>query len=92
MMNYQMLLILAIALFSSITMLIIVQIGHSFAQSTDSEEYKSRHDGGDRAEYEQELAYSDPPFYVPPVRDISNGNQDTANNNANSFNFNIDEQ
>jgi hypothetical protein len=83
MMNYQMLLILAIALFSSTTMLIIAQIGHTFAQSTDSDEYKGRHDGGDRAEYEQELAYSDPPFYVPP---------DTANNNTNSFNFNIDGQ
>jgi hypothetical protein len=28
-----------------------------------------QHDGGDRAEYLQEMESSDPPFYVPPVAD-----------------------
>jgi hypothetical protein len=30
-----------------------------------------QHDGGDRAEYLQEMEHSDPPFYVPPVSDAS---------------------
>jgi hypothetical protein len=29
------------------------------------------HDGGDRAEYLQEMENSDPWFYVPPVSDAS---------------------
>ena len=36
-----------------------------------SEEYMRQHDGGDRAEYLQELEHSDPLFYVPPVNDAS---------------------
>ena len=41
-----------------------------FAKDTPhhhSEEYMQQHDGGDRAEYLQELEEDDPPFYVPPV-------------------------
>ena len=39
-----------------------------FAQDTPySEEYMQQHDGGDRAEYLQEMESSDPPFYVPPA-------------------------
>jgi hypothetical protein len=30
-----------------------------------------QHDGGDRAEYLQEMEHSDPEFYVPPVNDAS---------------------
>jgi hypothetical protein len=30
-----------------------------------------QHDGGDRAEYLQEMEHSDPLFYVPPVSDVS---------------------
>jgi hypothetical protein len=30
-----------------------------------------QHDGGDRAEYLQEMENSDPWFYVPPVSDAS---------------------
>jgi hypothetical protein len=42
------------------------------AQDTHySEEYMKQHDGGDRAEYLQELEHSDPLFYVPPVNDAS---------------------
>jgi hypothetical protein len=41
------------------------------AQDTQSEEYMRQHDGGDRAEYLQELEHSDPLFYVPPVNDAS---------------------
>ena len=44
----------------------------AFAQThTHSEEYMQQHDGGDRAEYLQEMENSDPWFYVPPVNDVS---------------------
>ena len=44
----------------------------AFAQDTPySEEYMAQHDGGDRAEYLQEMEHSDPWFYVPPVNDAS---------------------
>jgi hypothetical protein len=43
-----------------------------FAQDAPySEEYMAQHDGGDRAEYLQEMEYGDPWFYVPPVNDAS---------------------
>jgi hypothetical protein len=45
----------------------------AFAQDTQySEEYMQQHDGGDRAEYLQELEEEDdPPFYVPPATNSS---------------------
>ena len=44
----------------------------AFAQERPySEEYMQQHDGGDRAEYLQEMENSDPWFYVPPVSDVS---------------------
>ena len=44
----------------------------AFAQTYPrSEEYMQQHDGGDRAEYLQEMENSDPWFYVPPVNDVS---------------------
>ena len=44
----------------------------ALAQDTPySEEYMKQHDGGDRAEYLQEIEHSDPLFYVPPVNDAS---------------------
>jgi hypothetical protein len=50
-----------------------------FAQDAPyGEEHMAQHDGGDRAEYLQEMEHSDPAFYVPPVNDGSNP---TANNN-----------
>jgi hypothetical protein len=52
----------------------------AFAQDRPySEEYMQQHDGGDRAEYLQEMDYSDPWFYVPPV---SNASLSTSNNNV----------
>lgn len=43
-----------------------------FAQDVPyTEEYMQQHDGGDRAEYLQEMEYSDPWFYVPPANDAS---------------------
>lgn len=43
-----------------------------FAQDAPySEEYMKQHDGGDRAEYLQEMEHSDPLFYVPPVNDAT---------------------
>jgi hypothetical protein len=42
----------------------------AFAQDAPySEEHMAQHDGGDRVEYLQEMEYSDPAFYVPPVND-----------------------
>jgi len=44
----------------------------AFAQDTPyREEYMAQHDGGDRAEYLQEMEHSDPWFYVPSVNDAS---------------------
>ena len=45
----------------------------AFAQTYPrSEEYMQQHDGGDRAEYLQEIMEnSDPWFYVPPANDVS---------------------
>jgi hypothetical protein len=52
----------------------------AFAQDRPySEEYMQQHDGGDRAEYLQEMEHSDPWFYVPPVSDAS---LSTSNNNV----------
>lgn len=52
----------------------------AFAQTYPlSEEYMQQHDGGDRAEYLQEMENSDPWFYVPPVNDVS---LSTTNDNA----------
>ena len=40
----------------------------AFAQDApSSQEYVAQHDGGDRAEYLQEMEHSDPSFYVPPA-------------------------
>jgi hypothetical protein len=36
-----------------------------------NEAYMQQHDGGDRAEYLQEIESNDPMFYVPPVNDAS---------------------
>ena len=36
-----------------------------------SEEYMQKHDGGDRAEYLQEMEHSDPSVYVPRVNDAT---------------------
>jgi hypothetical protein len=44
----------------------------AFAQGGSyTEEYMQQHDGGDRAEYLQEMGHSDSWFYVPPVNDAS---------------------
>ena len=52
----------------------------AFAQTYPrSEEYMQQHDGGDRAEYLQEMENSEPWFYVPPVNDVS---LSTTNDNA----------
>ena len=40
----------------------------AFAQDAPiSEQSMEQHDGGDRAEYLQEMGHSDPSFYVPPT-------------------------
>lgn len=51
-----------------------------FAQGSPySEEYMDKHDGGDRAEYLQEMEYSDPLFYVPPANNASFPNSTISN-------------
>lgn len=52
-----------------LTMLLsFIAINSAFAQNAPyNEEYMQQHDGGDRAEYLQEIGHSDPSFYVPPT-------------------------
>jgi hypothetical protein len=50
----------------------------ALAQDTPHNEDMAQHDGGDRAEYLQELEHSDPLFYMPPVNETSS--QAQANN------------
>jgi hypothetical protein len=66
-------LILPVLAVVSFTMLLSVFVATSaFAQKRHySEEYMQHHDGGDRAEYLQEMENNDPWFYVPPVSDAS---------------------
>lgn len=42
-----------------------------------------QHDGGDRAEYLQEIEHSDPLFYVPPVNGTSYSSITDSNISAN---------
>jgi hypothetical protein len=53
----------------------------AFAQDAPyKEEYMQQHDGGDRAEYLQEMEHSDPEFYLPPLNDA--GFSATATNST----------
>ena len=55
-----------------------------FAQDAPySEEYMQQHDGGDRAEYLQEMEHSNPLFYVPPVNGTSPSSTTGSNISAN---------
>jgi hypothetical protein len=57
---------------SSSIVLLLVAAAPAFAQDNPySEEYMTQHDGGDRAEYLQEMEHNDPWFYVPPLNDAS---------------------
>jgi hypothetical protein len=71
--RYLILPMLAVVGFTGFTMLLSFFTATSaFAQERPySEEYMQHHDGGDRAEYLQEMENSDPWFYVPPVSDAS---------------------
>jgi hypothetical protein len=53
---------------STVVLSSIVATSIAFAQD---EEYMQEHDGGDRAEYLQEMEHNDPLFYVPPANDAS---------------------
>jgi hypothetical protein len=69
MMSYKIPLILVLA---STTLKSLFEATLALAQGTPyDEEYMQQHDGGDRAEYLQELESSDPRIYVPPVNDAS---------------------
>ena len=68
-----------LAVLASTTLLSLFVPTSVLAQDTPrNEEYTAQHDGGDRAEYLQELEHSDPLFYVPPVNETSS--QAKANN------------
>ena len=59
-----------VALVGFIMMLPFFASTSAFAQDRPfSEKYMQQHDGGDRAEYLEEMDHSDPWFYVPPVKD-----------------------
>jgi hypothetical protein len=61
-----------VGLLGSTTVLSFVVAVPDFAQNIPyTEEYMAKHDGGDRAEYLQEMEHNDPWFYVPPVNDAS---------------------
>jgi hypothetical protein len=67
--SYKMPLILVLA---SATLMSLFEATSALAQDTPyDEEYMQQHDGGDRAEYLQEMESSDPWIYVPPVNDAS---------------------
>ena len=70
--KYQLLSIPILAALSSTILLSLFASTYAFGQdATHSEEYMQQHDGGDRAEYSQEMEHSDPWFYVPPSNDVS---------------------
>jgi hypothetical protein len=63
---------LILPMLSVVAMLSFFAATSAFAQDRPyREEYMQQHDGGDRAEYLQEMENSDPWFYVPPVSDVS---------------------
>jgi len=67
--GYKMPLILVLA---SATLMSLFEATSALAQDTPyGEEYMQQHDGGDRAEYLQEMESSDPWIYVPPANDAS---------------------
>jgi hypothetical protein len=56
----------------SVMLLSFFSLTSSSAETySHTEEYMQQHDGGDRAEYLQEMEHSDPLLYVPPVNDAS---------------------
>jgi hypothetical protein len=82
MMKYLVLSMLAIL--GSAIMLSFFVAASAFAQDAPySEEYMQQHDGGDRAEYLQEMEHSDPLFYVPPVNGTSPSSTTGSNISAN---------
>ena len=67
--SYKMPLILVLA---SATLISLFDATSALAQDTPyDEEYMQQHDGGDRAEYLQEMESSDPWIYVPLVNHAS---------------------
>ena len=67
------LIVAVLAALGSIALLSSFVTTSVLAQDTPySEEYMQQHDGGDRAEYLQEVEHSDPLFDVPPINDASN--------------------
>jgi hypothetical protein len=49
-------------------LLSLFAVSSAFAQDAPyNDKYMDQHDGGDRAEYLQEMEHSDPSFYVPPT-------------------------
>ena len=61
-----------ILVLASATLISLFDATSALAQDTlYDEEYMQQHDGGDRAEYLQEMESSDLWIYVPPINDAS---------------------
>jgi hypothetical protein len=60
-----------LAVLASTMVLSLFVTTSALAQDTPHSEDTAQHDGGDRAEYLQELEHSDPLFYVPRVNETS---------------------
>jgi hypothetical protein len=67
-----------LAVLASTMLLSLFVTTSALAPGTSHNEDTAQHDGGDKAEYLQELEHSDPLFYVPPVNETSS--QARANN------------
>ena len=64
-----------ILVLASATLMSLFEATSVLAQDTPyGEEYMQQHDGGDRAEYLQEMEHSDPRIYVPPANEASHSN------------------
>jgi hypothetical protein len=73
-----------LAILGSVVLVSFFSLTSSSAETYNhTEEYMQQHDGGDRAEYLQEIEHSDPLFYVPPVNGTSYSSITDSNISAN---------
>jgi hypothetical protein len=73
-----------LAVLGSAVLLSFFSLTSSSAETYNhTEEYMKQNDGGDRAEYLQEMEHNDPLFYVPPVNGTSTSSTTDSNILAN---------
>jgi hypothetical protein len=73
-----------LAVLGSTVLLSFFSLTSSSAETYNhTEEYMQQHDGGDRAEYLQEMEHNDPLFYVLPVNGTSPSSTTDSNILAN---------